>query len=337
MTIKRNYLLAKSVIVCLAFTLVFSSCNNNDEEVTVMNTSKEYLNILGTKVELKDNALSFKNEAELQELIDLSKKQIIKTRLVGDGTFHEKNDKSWKVDGFKSLYDIFVEAMNNAESYYDREGGYEDFKEKYSILYFPEVKNDYSAFLPVDDVNLAKFLNKDGEILINGKIVNMKNVNSYEQLEKLGWTYSDTFTELDTELRTRATDLNGYYYISINETIYREDGERKNKITRESISYESIPGDNLNIRKHVYGQHIFRKKGFLGIWYNYSSKACIAIGLRLKNAPDPVEGAPNQSFDSGFSPLDYHISYVVPQNNTSATHSFSAWHKGVGFWSIINI
>ena len=74
MTIKRNYLLAKSVIVCLAFTLVFSSCNNNDEEVTVMNTSKEYLNILGTKVELKDNALSFKNEAELQELIDLSKK-----------------------------------------------------------------------------------------------------------------------------------------------------------------------------------------------------------------------------------------------------------------------
>lgn len=169
-------------------------CNNNDE-ATVMNTTKEYLNILGIEVELKDNTLSFKNEVELQELIDLSKKQITKTRLVGDGTFLEINDNSWKIDGFKSLYDIFVEAMNDADSYYDREGGYEEFKEKYSPLYFPEVMNDYSAFLPVSDANLARFLNKNGEILINDKIVNMKNLSSYAQLENLCWTYIDTFNE----------------------------------------------------------------------------------------------------------------------------------------------
>jgi hypothetical protein len=50
------------------------------------------------------------------------------------------------VQGFNSLFNIFSKAMDEAESYYDRSGGYEEFKAKYSALYFPEEGDDYSAY-----------------------------------------------------------------------------------------------------------------------------------------------------------------------------------------------
>lgn len=78
-------------------------------------------------------------------------------------------DITFKRNGFYSLYDYFTDAMNEAESYYDRPGGYEEFKAKYAMLYFPEEGDDYSAYLPVKDQKIAKLLNANGEVSINGK------------------------------------------------------------------------------------------------------------------------------------------------------------------------
>lgn len=75
--------------------------------------------------------------------------------------------------------------MHEAENYYDTEEGYYKFKKKYSNLYFPEYGDDYSAYLPVKDKYVAKLLNSKGEVMINGNIVNLVDIYSYDQINFL--------------------------------------------------------------------------------------------------------------------------------------------------------
>jgi len=102
-------------------------------------------------------------------------------------TFGRFVENGTAVEGFYSLYDNFSDAMKEAESYYDREGGYEEFKAKYSSLYFPEYEDDYSAYLPVSDKNIAKFVNKDGDVIIGEENVTFKNIKSYNDLIEAGY------------------------------------------------------------------------------------------------------------------------------------------------------
>ena len=90
--------------------------------------------------------------------------------------------------GFYSLEDAYVEAMKEAESYYERPGGYEQFKAKYSCLYFPEKEGDYSAFRPVSDEAVARLVNPDGYVVVGDRILNKKDIFSYERLKELGLT-----------------------------------------------------------------------------------------------------------------------------------------------------
>ena len=69
------------------------------------------------------------------------------------------------------MYDEYSEAMSVAESYYEREGGYEEFKEKYPHFYYPERGNDYSAYLPVSNFSTAKFISPEGNVIINGEVL----------------------------------------------------------------------------------------------------------------------------------------------------------------------
>jgi hypothetical protein len=88
--------------------------------------------------------------------------------------------------GFYSIYQNFNDAMSEAESYYDHEGGYQEFKEKYNGLYFPEYEEDYSAYLPVSDDVKAKFLNLSGEVYIGNELKNFKDVSTYEKILETG-------------------------------------------------------------------------------------------------------------------------------------------------------
>jgi hypothetical protein len=60
-------------------------------------------------------------------------------------TFDKYVNERIKIENFYSLADYYLDAMGEAESYYEREGEYEEFKEKYNELYFPEYEDDYSA------------------------------------------------------------------------------------------------------------------------------------------------------------------------------------------------
>ena len=218
------------VFIC-AISILLCSCNNDDE--IIADSQKD--------VEFVENA------------------NILKFRDLGIFDEYVSNAKS--VEGFESLYDNFLKAMDEAESYYDREGGYEEFKIKYVGLYFPEEGDDYSAYLPVSDENIAKLLNDAGCVMIGESIVDMKDINTYAQLEELGKT-----PPVEDGLRASKGFISPTYTFG---------GDRRIWI----YSYKSAK------RSGTYYNQVevcFRKKGFLGQWYNYSSKTTLVVGSFTK-------------------------------------------------------
>lgn len=168
-----------------------------------------------------------------------------------------EEEKTLQIEGFTSIYDSYVSALNEADNYYDTEAHYKEFKSKYSTLYFPEYNNDYSVYLPVSDKNVAKLLNSEGNVMIDGEVINMKDVSSYEQLTELGETIDDE------GIVTFATDeyLNGTPEI--------KEGKHKLK-----VKVYTKPGSS-GVYQSIVVDVSFRKKGFLGIWYNRKGKTTL--------------------------------------------------------------
>jgi succinate dehydrogenase flavin-adding protein (antitoxin of CptAB toxin-antitoxin module) len=227
---------------------------------------------LNVSIEKKSNTLVFNNAEDFQNVVSKLKsssfvnKAETKSSNVDQNEYSEiinSSDITLQKNGFHSLYDDFINAMNEAESYYERAGGYEEFKQKYAMLYFPEEGDDYSAYLPVSDKNIAKLLNSNGEVMIDGEIVNLKDINSYEQLIDLKLAPP---SENAINLTTRAnTDY------PLNELSLVKCNDRKlwvNVILR--------PGSSPGIYEEILVEVCFRKKGALGLWYNYSSDTFLA-------------------------------------------------------------
>ncbi|WP_288357734.1 hypothetical protein [uncultured Bacteroides sp.] len=214
-----------------------------NEDMLVFNSNEDFQNAIS-----KLNAAPTKEEKSTKALNNSDE------NVYGD--MLQTPDISFKKDGFRSLYDYFTEAMNEAENYYDRPGGYEEFKTKYSMLYFPEEGDDYSAYLPVKDENVAKLLNANGEVSINGEIVNLKDINSYQQLIDLG---------------IAATEEN--YTIPVTRADYplNELPEVRCNNRRLWVKTEVRRGSSPGVAEEIAILVRFRKKGLFGKWYNYGS------------------------------------------------------------------
>ena len=231
----KNLLLFK-ILFFILIVSAFTGCNNEEDVLPAVKDIEVINN--GTLLKFKDQA-TFDNYLS-QENINIA--------------------------GFTSMYDNFNQAMKEAESYYDREGGYEEFKAKYSTLYFPEEGDDYSAYLPVSNENVAKLLNKDGDVMIGDKVVNMKDVNSYQQLKVLGLTPPDESTQSLLRALTCRTSAD----------IYNKAGDRK-----MWIKADFTPANN-----QIHIEVSFRKKGAFGIWYNYGSYSYITGTTYVYSTPE---------------------------------------------------
>ncbi|MDD2247240.1 MAG: hypothetical protein PHC39_09250, partial [Proteiniphilum sp.] len=178
--------------------ILFASCNNNLEEIQIPDQDGEQA-IIG----LDKGILSFENEAAFQEAVDkVRNNQISLTSLT----------RSADGSDFESLYAEFVQAMKEAESYYDRIEGYEEFKVKFPGLYYPEHGDDYSAYLPVSDEAIAKLTNREGKVIIAGEVRDMRDIFTYEKLVELNLTLNDGDFEvvyLDELPQTRKADFEG--------------------------------------------------------------------------------------------------------------------------------
>lgn len=262
----------KKVILPLFSLLVLGACSDDAEKIS--NNSKTvdkeiiYNADLNVSIEKHENTLAFNSNEDFQEIIakfsSPSNNKEVATKSSDasvEGVYSstiQTSDVTLKENGFYSLYDYFIDAMNEAESYYDRPGGYEEFKAKYSMLYFPEEGNDYSAYLPVKDKNIAKLLNANGEVSINGKTINLKDINSYKQLMDLGIAPVGEGYTIPATRATTDYPLNGLPEVRCN--------SRRLWVVTE-VRRGSSPGVAEEIAIYVR----FRKKGLFGKWYNYGS------------------------------------------------------------------
>lgn len=159
---------------------------------------------------------------------------------------------------FISLYHEYDEAMENADDYYQREGGYEEFKARFPHLYYPEYGEDYSAFLPVKDEDVAKLLNPEGKVIIDGDERDYRDIWSYDQLLELGLG----MPEYEDGYNVTTKTLSDVYTLTVNKQ--EINSKRKAWITRRGILLDT---DLFGLVKYGRLDLCFRKKGILG-WYN---------------------------------------------------------------------
>lgn len=235
----------------LALTcMLLSSCNNELDEQQVAITDET-----NTVFRQSDGILMFDNEAAFLEAVEK-----VRNNEVGTASF----TRSASGEEFISLFREFDQAMTEADDYYQREGGYEEFKVKFPNLYYPEYEEDYAAFLPVSDEAIAKLLNQQGKVIIAGKEIDMRDVFSYEKIQELGLGMPENVNvDVEENPNTRAfTDIK---YLTL-------DKENMNKKRKAWITLRGIEVSDKNSKdgsKVKLGRVdlCFRKKGAVH-WYN---------------------------------------------------------------------
>jgi hypothetical protein len=254
---------------------VLLSCSNETtlEKQQVVETDRIEIPELNLLLSMEDGRISFDDEVAFLKVVDALKNDpnkdlttrnsAINTEVNND-LYESRFPKSNIISkyGFYSLYDDFIAAMEEAESYYDRDGGYEEFKEKHPSLFFPETEDDYSAYLPVSDKEIAKLLNVKGEIMIAGKVVNLINVTSYNQLKELGVIPNDD-TQWITLKNAQVSSLTDSKEVETRVTTVLPEEFCNNRKLWVNCSYKSS--------NTVLVEVCFRKKGAFCKWYNYSS------------------------------------------------------------------
>lgn len=258
----------KKLNLLLMIGVLFASCSNNIEEIQIPSQDEKQA-IFG----LDKGILSFPNEVAFQNAVEkVRNNQVSLTPLT----------RSSNSSDFESLYEEFVQAMKEAESYYDRIGGYEEFKVKFPNLYYPEHGDDYSAYLPVSDEAIAKLTNKEGKVIIAGEERDMRDVFTYEKLEELNLTLNDDDFEviyLDEILQTNKADFEGGIPIRVTPGVSYVMNKRKiNAVTGRNLGYKDQYSP-LTGEVHL----VFRKRGALNIWYNHWALTRIRIYAGIYN------------------------------------------------------
>ncbi|MDR3140873.1 MAG: hypothetical protein LBU37_03995 [Tannerellaceae bacterium] len=302
------FLLLLSVIILIPGCSNDSSGTPSDFTPSLTQTAKK-INIpeLNLKISINEGRLVFESQsafdAAVKALEEYEKTNLgskLRSALQADGyiTPVTKQDFTFETSGFLSLYDDFTTAMNEAENYYDTEEGYKQFKEKHSALFFAEQPEDYSAYLPVSNKSVAKFLNAKGEVEIAGEVKDIRDITSYKQL-------------IDNGLVTAESEL-----VNLRSTVNRLD-EVKCNDRKLWVIVSTRPGTSLGVYEEVVVEVCFRKKGFLGIWYNYSSETTLGW------APPSTGQWPK----SGYSSHDY----IWPRGHGAAPFQGRMWVQFRGF------
>lgn len=244
----------KIVFVGAIIATLVCSCSNElnemvDATILTENTSEQMLSFQSE--EEFENTLSLLKNMEKQEQIDWVK--------------HRNAD-------FTSLSDVYDCAMNDAEELDESQSSYENFRQKYGdYLFFADYKDDYGVYLPVSNPIISMLINKFGDVLIAGHVRNMKDINSYIQLQRRGGTMYDDEAVHASEAITRSYrfgDAFGYEYDS---GWFENNGKKiKLKVGRQYVDCQHpLEGNHLGYRLHF--EISFRKKTWLG-WTNYSSR-----------------------------------------------------------------
>lgn len=313
-----------SLSIIMATAMVMVSCNKMD------NVAKDEIAEATTSSDSNSSILSFDSEKDF-----LAAVQSVRSGNIVSGVA----TKSTGIEDFRSLYDEFTQAMEEADDYYQREGGYEEFKAKFPDLYYPEYGEDYAAFLPVSDEAIAKLLNTDGLVKIAGKDIDYRDVWTYEKIRELGLAMPD-----DEYFYTKA--LSDKYQLT----------EEKQQINDKRKAWVTLRGYVADELRQKIGRVdlCFRKKGVLG-WYNgkmESSSYMIINGLRYDYEVSANSASPHRYIAAwrGMHETTSHLGTKrigFECGNDEPAYSFTGWidvdldalldkNNGPGFWESLS-
>nr|WP_297166252.1 DUF4848 domain-containing protein [uncultured Dysgonomonas sp.] len=322
----------KVTYLILAFvSMFFLSCSddelaNNNIEINKSESKIKVVKIPVSKlrsagiddVEKDEYVLQFEDQDAFNNIADTLNKMSLDEKLQWNKEYEE----------IYSIVQEYNKAMVEAESYYERAGGYEEFKAKYPNLYFPEEGEDFGAYIPFKDETLAFCANKNGRYMIGDEIKSLDRVETYNDLIESGRAdieeeptqtvdLQNTFSQ-NKEIQTRTiAGLKGQspddlkklnqncYAFNIepgtwwfdktmigndryrHSTGWRQYGDRKIKVNFDRSSKRNywalVLTGGFDVEWHY--EVSFRKKGFLGRWYNYSSETTTNISIQYFN-PD---------------------------------------------------
>lgn len=267
-------------------SLVLMSCSKDLDNIPEANSDSGDLRLFGEVVEQKDGVLKFNDEASFEKVLKaLGAAQAVMTKAGNDGVVVDA-DYVLDDNGFQSMYDDYVASADEAELYYDRWEDYYRFKEKYSNLYFPEFKDDYSAYLPISDKNIAKLANKEGYIMVGEELVDCKDITTYEDLEKQG--------------------------LAIPNFKMRDAGDIIHYREGDNLVWVKTNDWGFNNGRHVQFEVCFRDKGFLGIWYNRSASTHLWASATVFGFTDSGDGT-----QEGMSSHNYTFAFNVGNGETT--------------------
>lgn len=168
------------IVITILMTMI-SSCVSQDEPIGQSGAVEQTLGSV-TRSSNSSEMLKFSSEAEFATFV---------TTLKALSSDNEKTEMVRQYSAnFVSVNDIYWEAMAEAAEIDEfSESVYHKFSEKYNMMYFPEYEEDYGFYVAVKDLDLSFILNKDYEVEVGGKILNLRDVNDYETLMATGRAY----------------------------------------------------------------------------------------------------------------------------------------------------
>lgn len=301
----------KFVMLAMSFmALTLSSCSDVDSPETVVKSP-----------------ISKTSETRSSDtcLLYFESKEDFDAEVAKIATLSSDEEKMRWVDekhpGFKSIQTQYWEAMAEmAEMTNVDAEHYNAFEQKHKSLYFPKFMEDAGFYVPMTNLDAAFLANENCEISIAGKIIDLQDVDSYNDLVEVGRAYYAIESPMPlstmTSFSLSSTSMNsvGPEYDS-GWTQY-DDRKVKLKARRKFNTIPMATGNNGSGSESViHLEFCFRKKTWLG-WSNYSSKSTIVFKATI-----PFAGilGPVSFAKDGNSSHDSELQYPI-RISSDATH-----------------
>lgn len=337
--------------VCVLVTLPYS-CDRNEEIAVEQNQSENIPDVLtgkkkGISVVVLPDTGKTKKAALPEQVLRFDDECVFSESYKELESLSKSEQIGWaKVFDHLSAAEIYSMAMEEAANLDFTHSQYFAFKKKYGdYLYFPEYQEDYGAYLPYKDAAIASIANKNGRYMIGDKVIQADQITTYDQLQDAGMAYYPPkypyyvikpayLADGKKTVSAYSLDALGSWWFSnltIGKSEYAFDSGwmvvndgKKLKVELRRV-LEQRWG---NIPKISWQSEVsFRKKGFLGFWYNYSSETVFMANITYSDGATQAfshRGSGASSHDGWYScpwkeilPTSNYLILNVENNNNN--------------------
>lgn len=292
--------------------IVLSSCTSV-EEPQLLQTTGNSISSATRSAEDEGSVLSFENEDAFEAALNMI------------ASFDSDEEKAAWVKSqfptFKSIQEIYTQALLEANDIDESADSYLSFVDKYSELYFPMEGEDYGFYIPMTNLDAAYLVNASYTVCIGGEMINMRDISSFEQLFELGRTlYNESNPLLASTNYTEFTFSTNIKKIGATyESGWRYNGSKKRKVNLKidrQLGERDVPPHKIGVSK-LHFEISFRKKTIFG-YTNYSEDSTLSGTITLANG----YSLPINKSQKGMSSHDLWIE--VPVIVTPGTNNFIA-------------